>query len=870
MKEEDAMPNAVPSTPPRRTGATASSDGHAQGTPTPERKRRDADARRTALLAKISECEQRGAISASDAMTLRNQVFDSTSGQWKAVQVRLNELMLSWNPYQDWSADERTRSTANATSPTSQPRSPRTPRGATSAPKQDFYELLQIKYRANVTAADIKRQFRQLALLLHPDKQQQQRATSNDAAAADEQQDVPVMPDSTQFARLRLAYETLSDPARRAAYDAQLANQQHPGAADPLVHGVAVGTQATLEASTDFASLEWMARVKHKMDVMDRIAEWATILGIHAPDLRFETGEACRGLACGKIVTMDRDLECYGSPRRRVYVCLLHKYIHACDALCTSHDGDAERDRKVCAMRAYWLVQNWIFDQLNPTSTATTTPPTNNEAGQEESKSEDASTVEIKAESPSAPLAAPCELVAAEIHLGDHRTQFSLARAEECQRSTCSQRFQFLEEGIYVCRRHGTAHVCTYEQCNRTHLQHGRFVCWVSGHIYGRKSEDVGTGTRTRRVLYTNSHGDESTIEMEVPVLLPLGSTTAYLLDNAKPHNSDVSSLSPPHPQTKTSSESTKLKRSQSLADDELDPPENVVPRSKRIKLEQQRMSSHRARLSAQLEQHEATSYYVYVRVPSIVASLPRVALELQDQRVGEDGSGASETKGLLPVLVRAKDTVNLLKYWLEELTEQQLSIWDQQLYWGDTLVGEEEHAMTLAEHGIHAGCILELRLHDDCPLQMADWTGNRTAGASLPTEYNTVQISKEAEEDLEDLQEEWENVGKIEEQAFQQRRLEHKRTKLERTGALHHVEVLKLENGAVPQLVDVLPQHRQQLADAAARDRRPAKQLLKVELDAAVDRETAALRSVAANAQPVGSSRTRPTEKSSASSTNK
>ncbi|EEY60525.1 uncharacterized protein PITG_13240 [Phytophthora infestans T30-4] len=113
----------------------------------------------------------------------------------------------------------------------------------------------------------------------------------------------------------------------------------------------------------------------------------------------------------------------------------------------------------------------------------------------------------------------------------------------------------------------------------------------------------------------------------------------------------------------------------------------------------------------------------------------------------------------------------------MEDLTEQQLSIWDQQIYWG---------------------CVLELRLHDDCPLLVSTWNGiNAAAGGcgGAPVEYNTVQISKEAAEDLDDLQEERENVVAGEEQAFEASRLKRKREKLELRGAIDHTEVLRYDN---------------------------------------------------------------------------
>lgn len=798
-----------------------------------------AQKRKLALLEKIAEFERRGAILYADAHTLRNQVHDSTSGQWRAVETRLKQLAMSWNPYQDFSAEDRKVQEKNEKARLQhrqkqkadkakhdggvesdggdQQVAPLASKEASAAKKkQDFYELLQIEDRETVTSEVIRRQFRKLALLLHPDKQQQQAQAAvtaaklgskaeedeekKEAASSDSEEDLPVVDNSIEFARLRLAYETLSDPEQRAAYDAKLSDAKlgNVGADDTII----VKNQIQLEASTDFASLEWMARVKHKMDVMDRIAEWAKILGINATEIRFETGEPCNGRRCGKIVTMDRDLECYGSPRRRVYVCLLHKYIHACDELCTSRYGDAELDKKVCPMRAYWLIQNWLFDQLQHATTA---------------KQEDAESKDNGFQSPpQSPMQDHCSLEASEINLGDGSTTFSIANASMCRSDTCAMHFQYLDDGIYACQSHGTPHICTYEQCDAKVLRNGRYVCWASGNLYGGYREEVGTGTRTRQIVYTDSHGESAAIEMEVPVLLPLGKMTSYLLEGggSRLKSGDVSSLSPPPPGDKAWH--TPKKTLQAFPESE---PDERSPRPMLKRRNSERETSPvrariRRRLSEKVQQSEVSSFYIHLKLPAAVANLPRVALELQDPGESEDmeAQGGHLDK-LLPIRVRAKDTVNYIKFWMEELTDQQISIWDQQILWGDTIIGDEGNVMVLEEHGIVDGCVLELRLHDDCPLLVSTWNG-RTAisgnGDSATAEYNTVMISKEAEEDLEDLHAEWENVIAVEEEAFERSRLRRKREKLEDTGALNHTELIHYD-GKVPRLVGVIPTSRSQ-----------------------------------------------------------
>jgi len=68
----------------------------------------------------------------------------------------------------------------------------------------DYYKLLSLEHRADVGAADIKRAYRRLALRCHPDVYPPSRRA-----------------ESTElFLELRRAYETFSDPARKARYDA--------------------------------------------------------------------------------------------------------------------------------------------------------------------------------------------------------------------------------------------------------------------------------------------------------------------------------------------------------------------------------------------------------------------------------------------------------------------------------------------------------------------------------------------------------------------------------------------------------------------------------------------------------------------------
>ncbi|KAG7398936.1 hypothetical protein PHYBOEH_010041 [Phytophthora boehmeriae] len=545
-----------------RSFSTSSSSSSVSGLSTLEQQRR------RALLVKIAHFESRGAILPTDARTLRSQLHDSTSGQWRAVEVRLQQLSRSWNPYQD---------SHSAPSRVTKER----------AKRQNFYELLGLANDSNVTAAAVRKQFRKLALLLHPDKKrtsqkkERGKATTTTTAAAaaeegDEEEDYDVKEtledvDSTQFARLRLAYETLSDPERRASYDAKLEESLH---SQPQQLGEEVKNQVKLEASTDFASLEWMARVKHKMDVMERIAEWAKLLELDATELRFETGEP-----------------------------------DICSLSLSPPDDKALSKRKL----------------MDPSDLA-----------------------------------------------------------------------DGYNSGVRVPR------------------------------------------TALRKKSKLNHHQERE-----------------------------------------------------------------ISPMRKRL----------HQRLITKMQRAETTAFHIFLKLPSAVAILPKVALELEEAASSssddEDSqpnvcrNGRAGSENLLQIFVHSHHTVNYIKYWMEELTEQQLSIWDQQIYWGDTLIGEETNVMVLEEHGLSAGCVLELRLHDDCPLLISTWNGKSAPGA---VEYNTVQISKEAEEDLDDLQEEWENVVAAEEHAFEQSRLKRKRKKMERRGALKHTEMLQYDNvESTPRLLGVI-----------------------------------------------------------------
>ena len=69
------------------------------------------------------------------------------------------------------------------------------------AAKRDYYDILGVP--KNATEEDIKKAYRKLAMKHHPDRNQ-----GDDAKKAEE-----------KFKEAKEAYEMLSDPQKRAAYD---------------------------------------------------------------------------------------------------------------------------------------------------------------------------------------------------------------------------------------------------------------------------------------------------------------------------------------------------------------------------------------------------------------------------------------------------------------------------------------------------------------------------------------------------------------------------------------------------------------------------------------------------------------------------
>jgi curved DNA-binding protein CbpA len=77
---------------------------------------------------------------------------------------------------------------------------------STASRSTDYYKVLSLEHSSDVGEAEVKRAYRRLALQYHPDVcPPSRRAESTEL-----------------FVELRRAYETLSDPATRMRYDAEL------------------------------------------------------------------------------------------------------------------------------------------------------------------------------------------------------------------------------------------------------------------------------------------------------------------------------------------------------------------------------------------------------------------------------------------------------------------------------------------------------------------------------------------------------------------------------------------------------------------------------------------------------------------------
>lgn len=110
----------------------------------------------------------------------------------------------------------------------------------TASRAPDYYKVLSLERTADVGAEEVKRAYRRLALQYHPDVcPPARRAESTEL-----------------FVELRRAYETLSDPATRVQYDAELRTDQvmggrRPSSADGFARDVWEAQLSVLRARSE-------------------------------------------------------------------------------------------------------------------------------------------------------------------------------------------------------------------------------------------------------------------------------------------------------------------------------------------------------------------------------------------------------------------------------------------------------------------------------------------------------------------------------------------------------------------------------------------------------------------------------------------
>lgn len=646
----------------------------------------------------------------SDSQSLQNQLRNSVHGDYDAVAIRLDTLRNEWNPYQ------QIHSTPTFVSSVGK----KSTRRKSATRKTDYYTVLKLHPRASVD--QIKQSFRKLALVHHPDKC---KHLPND----DEEEEA-----RRTFHQIQQAYTVLSNEKERRQYDAHLEDWE--GNEDLDMTKEKEAKTSTLEGGDVFTSLEWMKRIKDKLDVLQHLHRWSKLLEIPYTHLRFETGPPCLGKGCGKIVSMDKDLECLQSSRRRVYICLLHNYVHACDHLCTQHGGihasaKESFDQRICAMRGYWLAQNWVYEAtLGPSSHLISLLGSNTELA-----------FNTSAKGP------------------DNRC----CGLEDS--STC--RYISLEEGIWICQVHGYPHICTFEQCHEVKLDNThRYVCPISHRLYGHASEPTGVETRKRKLVYQDRWGQDTATEMDVPIFLPVGKSTEVLLINSI------------QAQDKSPERSPK------------DEPK-VVAKTKGPKFNP--AAAVKQRLHEKIDPSTlAEVYTIHIALPAAIATLPVVSLELDPK------------SGFLPLSMSSKATIGQIKARIEEFSE--VAPFDQQLLWDGAVLGEgvENETTSLLDYGLVSGVCLTLQLHQDNPYEVSTWNPSRASGQCTTagtTEYNTVLISKEAEEDVLEQQEEYDREIKTEEQRFADHDHQYKRRKLLQRGILDQIEVVDFSS-PVPQLL--------------------------------------------------------------------
>ena len=138
---------------------------------------------------------------------------------------------------------------------------------ATSIPStESFYDILNTTMDA--TEEEIKKKYRKLALIFHPDKYRFQNFTSNETLA-----------DSTaMFLKIQQAYEILSDPERRKQYDLSFEGIKYEIEEDGLFDSYSkylLGDKKNNDSNISFSLPKSIGNGQYQYKVsMDQLKNW--------------------------------------------------------------------------------------------------------------------------------------------------------------------------------------------------------------------------------------------------------------------------------------------------------------------------------------------------------------------------------------------------------------------------------------------------------------------------------------------------------------------------------------------------------------------------------------------------------------------
>eukprot|EP00041_Stephanoeca_diplocostata_P002782 m.29624 g.29624 ORF g.29624 m.29624 type:complete len:937 (-) comp13760_c0_seq1:95-2905(-) len=344
----------------------------------------------------------------------------------------------------------------------------------------DFYALLEVN--PNAPQSELRHAYLRKCALFHPDKQP---SHLRDAASA-------------AFARLSLAFSTLSDPTAKDAYDMRDT------------------TGARGKGITNFARIETGDKVFNALQAARQYAEVLPLLrevpaieaahGISPGTLRVSVAGECTCTGVGCVLHL---LEPFAKTDgdgilHRVLLCSKHSWIHRCGEKCTNNGATKHAaDHRVCALWGAYLGARFRTEVAN------------------------AWTLEVAPQDdpvrPSAPywfnqrtgLTAWC--AGAEEH--DAAMKSRAVTPHACTRETC-QAPGFVEldvDGVWACRASTTIHMCTPTQCRwhwRTPVGDDN-IAGLVGKAQGKKPPGGNLCCwATMRAIA--EHGEEDAGEMEL------------------------------------------------------------------------------------------------------------------------------------------------------------------------------------------------------------------------------------------------------------------------------------------------------------------------------------------------------------------